>query len=166
LLQCPYENRLYRLTPRHDSTAKDVITRLEIFTTKVLEAYHGDCPGSDADFHHLIREIDPAIRIIHPGFPANHSDDTTLRAFCEGDHTSEAKSFFARNRDIVDETDLLIATPTTKKETGGTWYTINYSRRQKKQRVIVYPDCSIGGECSMLVTMCGFYQHLQYALWS
>jgi hypothetical protein len=57
---------------------------------------------------------------------------------------SEPKSFFARNRDIVDETDMLIATPATKKETGGTWYTINYSRKQKKQRVIVYPDGSIG----------------------
>jgi hypothetical protein len=54
------------------------------------------------------------------------------------------KSFFARNRDIVDETDMLIATLATKKETGGTWYTINYSRKQKKHRVIVYPDGSIG----------------------
>jgi hypothetical protein len=42
------------------SQQKDVITRLEIFTTKVLEAHHGDCPGSDADFHHFIREIDQA----------------------------------------------------------------------------------------------------------
>jgi hypothetical protein len=64
--------------------------------------------------------------------------------FCEGDHTSEPKSFFARNRDIIDETDIWIATPATKKETGGTWYTINDSRKQKKQRVIVYPDGSIG----------------------
>jgi hypothetical protein len=112
---------------------KDIIIRLELFTTKVLEAHHGDCLGSDADFHHLIREIDPAICIIiHPGFPANHPDDTTLRAFCEGDHTSAPNSFLARNRDIVDETDMLIATPATKKEMGGTWYTINYSRKQKK----------------------------------
>jgi hypothetical protein len=47
---------------------KDVITRLEVFTTKVLEAHHGDCPGSDADCHHFIIEIDQTIRIIHPGF--------------------------------------------------------------------------------------------------
>jgi hypothetical protein len=48
---------------------KEVITRLEIFTTKVLEAHHGDCLGSDADFHHFIIEIDQGIRIIiHPGF--------------------------------------------------------------------------------------------------
>jgi hypothetical protein len=123
---------------------KDAITRLEVFTTAVSEAHHGDCPGSDADFHHFIREIDQGIRIIHPGFAASHPDDTTLRAFCEGDYTSEPKSFFARNRDIVDETDMLIATPATKKETGGTWYTINYSRKQKKHRLIVYPDGSIG----------------------
>ena len=131
----------FGMTPQQ----KEVITRLEIFTTKVSEAHHGDCLGSDADFHHFIREIDQAIRtIIHPGFPANHLDDTTLRAFCEGDHTSPPKSFLARNRDIVDETDMLIATPATKKEMGGTWYTIIYSRKQKKHRVIVYPDGSIG----------------------
>jgi hypothetical protein len=30
---------------------------------------YGDCHGSDADFHHFIREIDQGIRIIiHPGF--------------------------------------------------------------------------------------------------
>jgi hypothetical protein len=68
---------------------KDVITRLEVFTTKVLETHHGDCLGSDADFHHFIREIDPRIRIvIDPGFHARYPDDTTLRAFCDGDHTS------------------------------------------------------------------------------
>jgi hypothetical protein len=39
---------------------KDIITRLEIFTTGVSKAHHRDCPGSDADFHHLIREIDQA----------------------------------------------------------------------------------------------------------
>jgi hypothetical protein len=43
---------------------KEVITRLEVFTTKILEAYHGDCLGSDADFHHLIREIDQTIHIV------------------------------------------------------------------------------------------------------
>jgi hypothetical protein len=107
---------------------KVAITRLEVFTTKVLEAHHEDYLGSDADFHHFIREIDQGIRIIiHLCIPANHPDDTTLRAFCKGDHTSEPKSFFARNRDIVDETDMLIATPAIKKETGETWYTINYN---------------------------------------
>jgi len=66
---------------------KEVITRLELFTTKVLEAHHGDCLGSNADFHHFIREIDQRIRIIiHPGFLANLPDDTTLRALCDGDH--------------------------------------------------------------------------------
>jgi hypothetical protein len=106
----------FGMTPQQ----KDAITRLEVFTTKVSEAHHGDCLGSDADFHHYIRETDPAIRIIiHPGFPANHPDDTTLRAFCEGDHTSAPKSFFARNRDIVAETDMLIATLAMMKETGG-----------------------------------------------
>jgi hypothetical protein len=75
---------------------------------------------------------------------ASHPNDTTLRAFCESDPTSEAKSFLAHNREIIDETDMLIATPATQKEMGSTGYTINYSRKQKKHRGIVYPDGSIG----------------------
>jgi len=37
-----------------------------------------------------------------------------------------------------------VASRCNEKETGSTWYTINYSRKQKKHRVIVYPDGSIG----------------------
>jgi hypothetical protein len=92
-----------------------------------------------------IRENEPAIRfLIHPAFPANHPDDTTWRAFCEGDTTSKPKALLACNRDILDETDIWIATPAMKKEMSGNWYTINYSRKQEKPRLIVYPNGSIG----------------------
>jgi hypothetical protein len=41
---------------------------------------------------------------------------------------------------------MLIATPVTKKEMGGTSYIINDSHKQNKHIVIVYPDGSIGSE--------------------
>jgi hypothetical protein len=42
---------------------------------------------------------------------------------------------FACNRNIIDETDILTATPATKRKTGGTRYTINDSRKQKKRQI-------------------------------
>ncbi len=51
------------------------------------------------------------------------------------------KTYFARNRDIVDAADLLIATPFNnfEEDRGGTWYTVNYARKRKKPIVIVWP---------------------------
>jgi hypothetical protein len=124
---------------------KEVLAKLEVFTTGRVEVHHGDCIGSDADFHNIIRSISQKIIIItHPGFPAKNPQDLSLRAYCKSDNTTMAKSFFVRNRDIVDLTDLLIATPASKRETGGTWFTINYSRQLNKKRIIIYPDGSTG----------------------
>lgn len=124
---------------------KEVVAKLEVFTGARIEVHHGDCIGSDADFHNIIRGISPKIMIItHPGFPAKDPKDLSLRAYCRSDNATAAKSFFVRNRDIVDVTELLIATPASKKETGGTWFTINYSRQLNKKRIIIYPDGSLG----------------------
>jgi hypothetical protein len=118
---------------------------------KVEAAHHGDCVGSDAQFHFLMRCFDEDIPIIgHPGFSAKSPDDTINRAFCGVDETREAKSHFARNRDIVNESDILIATPPTMNElpNGGTWYTINYARKVGKPRIIIWPDGSVNEEDS------------------
>lgn len=105
---------------------------------------HGDCVGADADFHKIVRSLFTPQQCpitVRPG-PGKE-----LRAFCDGDAILPPKSHFARNRDIVDHTDLLVATPMFKHEqsSGGTWYTINYARKCKKKRpdlavFIVWPD--------------------------
>ena len=64
-----------------------------------------------------------------------------VRAFCEGDESWEPKSYFARNRDIVIVSNVILATPVTEFETkGGTWYTINHAKKLKKPLYIIYPS--------------------------
>ena len=53
-----------------------------------------------------------------------------------------AKDYLVRNHDIVDVCDVLVATPGQKEEQirSGTWATIRYARKIRKQIIIVYPD--------------------------
>ena len=98
--------------------------------------HHGDCVGADADMHDLAQlALCPIKIVIHPPI----KDD--FRAYCMGNETRIPKSYLARNRDIVDESKILIATPHTFEETsGGTWYTINYAKKVGRQIVIIWPN--------------------------
>jgi len=107
-----------------------------IFTFTFDEAHHGDCIGSDEEFHDIIRELFPEVKIIiHPPIIA------TKRAFCEGDRVRIPESYIVRNHNIVDETDVLLATPKGSEELrSGTWATIRWAKKRKRHIFIVYPD--------------------------
>jgi hypothetical protein len=67
---------------------------------------------------------------------------------------TQRKSHFARNRDIVNECDVLIGTPPyqaiiTKETKGGTAYTVNYAAKQGKPALVVYPDGSVDGQIDL-----------------
>lgn len=108
--------------------------RTFILTLKITELHHGDCIGADAEFHSLGETYNYKI-IIHP------PTDESLRAFKQGEILPK-KPYLARNRDIVDQTDLLISAPPERFENkhGGTWYTIHYARKQNKPLIIFYKD--------------------------
>lgn len=95
-------------------------------TDEFPEFHHGDCIGSDAFFAQVAKEEGYHV-ISHPPV------DETRRAFGVADESCPAKPFLDRNRDIVDETDVLLATPATPRvDYGGTWYTIRYAESLKK----------------------------------
>jgi len=101
---------------------------------------HGDCVGSDDESAKMLHEVLPECRIVvHPPV------DEELRAFNIGHETKEPKTHFARNRDIVNDTDILIATPfTNQRETrGGTWFTVDYAEKHGKTVYIIWPDGKI-----------------------
>ncbi len=69
-----------------------------------------------------------------------------MRAFNpHAKETRPAKTHFARNRDIVDETEVLIACPCEMEhqDRGGTWYTADYALKRGKRTIIVWPDGSM-----------------------
>jgi hypothetical protein len=103
-----------------------------------IELHHGDCIGADFDMHQIAKTVKVNKIVIHPPV------DEELRAFCTGDLLLPPKTHLARNRDIVHDTDLLIATPFGMEHQthGGTWYTIDYALKLNKWIIIVFLDGS------------------------
>ena len=102
------------------------------------EFHHGDCVGADENAHAIASSL--GLRTVcHP--PINPAK----RAFTENDETREPKDYIARNHDIVDETDFLLATPKFNAEElrSGTWATIRYAKKSGKRVGIIFPDGSI-----------------------
>lgn len=87
-----------------------------------VEVHHGDCVGADEEFHDLADNQSLDI-VIHP------PDNDSKRAFCTGGIDWEPKPYMDRNRDIVNETTVLIACPNgAERMRSGTWATIRYAR--------------------------------------
>ena len=105
------------------------------------EFHHGKCIGGDEQAHPLA--VGAGFRIVlHP--PISGKKEAQCPISVElGDVVRPRKDYLERNRDIVDETDLLIAGP--KEETGealrsGTWSTVRYARKQKLRIIIIRPS--------------------------
>lgn len=106
---------------------------------RLVYLHHGDCFGADEDAHHLAFALGCRI-VIHPPL------DEKKRAFCkEAFKTYPAKSYLDRDREIVDFSSRLIATPKEQEESirSGTWYTIRQARRLNRRHTILFPDGSI-----------------------
>lgn len=97
---------------------------------------HGDCVWADEQFHKICLKLKIPITI-HP------PDDDSLRAFCRGySRILKVKPYLERDRDIVDRCDIFLATPRedTNQIRSGTWYTVRYAKKQKKQVFIIFRD--------------------------
>lgn len=101
------------------------------------EFHHGDCLGADAQAHDIAKTL--GIRtIIHP--PQN----PVYRTYCVPSDPSDVwppREYLARNRDIVDQSDLLVACPgeATEQLRSGTWATVRYAKKLGKRVVLVLP---------------------------
>jgi hypothetical protein len=98
---------------------------------------HGDCDGADEDAHNII---------VSKGNIEIHKRPCTFdnqRAFTkEGTCVAEPEYALDRNKKIVDDGEILIATPGENKEVlrSGTWSTIRYASKTNKPVVIIYPN--------------------------
>lgn len=102
----------------------------------IFHGHHGDCIGSDAQFHEMMVQLGGEVTI-HP--PKKRE----FRAFCDSGATNKwlEKDYLERDRDIVQCSDLLIATPKENIEIkrSGTWYTVRFAREKKIPTLVVYP---------------------------
>jgi thiamine pyrophosphate-dependent acetolactate synthase large subunit-like protein len=98
------------------------------------ELHHGDCVGVDEEVALLAQELGYKI-VCHP------PEKRELRADVPYDECREPLNYFARNRNIVDECDVLLVVPyqNEPQSHGGTWYTHDYAQKKKKLTTVIYP---------------------------
>lgn len=126
---------------RHGMTEAQTKLVMELVSGwDATEVHHGDCIGADADFH-AITVAYGLVPIIHP------PSDEKLRAFCEPGTILESKPYLERNKDIVRDCKILIATPEDYvfRLKSGTWFTIAWAIRTHRRFWIIYPDGSAKG---------------------
>lgn len=101
--------------------------------------FHGCCIGSDVEANDIAAEL--GYKTI--GLPG--PDGSSTRRECALWMQRPAKPFLERDRDIVDESHHIFATPAemVMMPQGGTWYTIRYALKRKKNLTIILPDGSI-----------------------
>jgi hypothetical protein len=99
------------------------------------EFHHGDCVGADEQAAGLARDM--GFRII--GHPPTESG---LRAYFPSDEEREPKPYLERNRDIVAETEMLIAVPkeAVEQPRGGTWSTWRNAKKHGRRFWLLSPD--------------------------
>lgn len=109
--------------------------------TEDHEVHHGCCVGADAEFHDLVEQWLPCRIVGHP--PLNTSKMAKLGC----DDFMEPMEYLARNRQIVEHSQVLIAAPKGAEELrSGTWSTVRYARKRGVPVTIVWPDGAVTRE--------------------
>lgn len=108
----------------------------------VYAVHHGGCVGGDLAAHQAA--LDNEVPNIHVHPPLNkrlYAAECHKRGMPGVVHW-EAKNFIQRNMDVVDCSDILLATPRGYVEElrSGTWSTVRYARKISKPIYICYPD--------------------------
>jgi hypothetical protein len=107
---------------------------------KPTETHSGDCKGADSQF------LDAALLCNGNSPPRTHGHPCSIekwRAFRRYNSLHPVKNALARNQDIVDASDELLAAPKSSKNSdrvGGTWDTIRKALKAKKTVTVVWPD--------------------------
>lgn len=129
------------MTGEQYETLRQILTN-RIGSTDKDECGHGDCVGSDEQFHHTAKELGYKVVAFPP-------DKDPLRAWCPADIIHPVKPYIERDHDMVDWADEMIASPKSTIEEwrgSGTWTTIRYSKKTQTPITIIFPDGSVKHE--------------------
>ena len=101
--------------------------------------HQGQCIGVDVEFARLLKNRYGFKVISHPPIKKD------LIGICENDEVCPAKSYFARNRDIVNCSELMFVFPKEERRQshGGTWYTFDFAIKNMKPTILIRPSGKI-----------------------
>ena len=126
---------------RSGMTKNQVLSFKDLIKAKEFgEFHHGMCIGSDEQAHDIIKN--GKRRII--GHPPTYKK---YMAECDCDIIKTPNAYLARNKHIVDATEILIATPESKEVVhSGTWSTVRYARKKNKKIYIIHRSGRVSTE--------------------
>ena len=112
------------------------------FKVGISEIHHGDCVGGDVDFAAIAHTMVNRPQIIaHPGIAMGEKENTLRANFPHNDTIHPTQTHFARNRTIVNASDVMFILPYSENKTGGgTWYTYDFAVKQKKTIIVIFPN--------------------------
>lgn len=98
------------------------------------EFHHGWCIGADEQAAKIAKKLGYWV-VAHPGLAADPKNLLFRSEWDGNDEIREAKAFIKRDHDIVDETELMLATPVSREEhtRSGTWTTVRYAKKQGRK---------------------------------
>jgi hypothetical protein len=148
IIDIPIPQVLYPVigfTGTKDGITSEQLTALERLFRDIpgaRELHHGDCVGAD-DAAHRIGFVDLRWWTeVHPPIKQ--------RRACGhyGNVRHTPKEFLARNLDIVQAADLLVAVPKefTEQQRSGTWSTVRRARQKRIPIGLIFPDGSLKWE--------------------
>lgn len=109
----------------------------------IAEFHHGDCVGADDEADDVARELRIPFIVVHPPVDTRRQAFTFKKPPTKGVsiEVRTPKPFLLRNRDIIHDSDELLATPRERTERlrSGTWSTIRFARRLHRPIHIIYP---------------------------
>lgn len=125
-------------TGTREGMSKVQADKVALLIAQAAEWHHGQCIGADAQTHAVALDLMTPI-VLHP------PDNTALMADCPGAYATRApRPYLDRNRDIVDETDEMVAAVAGPEvHRSGTWSTIRYAKGRGRRVTTIWPDGSV-----------------------
>ena len=113
----------------------NALTAYLVSLTNTAELHHGDCTGVDVEIAAIAKNL--GLRIVcHP------PKSSETQGHFGGDEIRSPRGYLERDRNIVNETELLLVVPLHNQwqPKGGTWYTHDYAVKTGKPVKIFWPD--------------------------
>ena len=123
---------------------KNILSNFKVWYGEI-EFHHGGCIGADLQLHYIAKKKKIQVVVHPPTDRKKYAGGLDFDIIPPLPIFRKPKPYLERNHDIVDETEYLIATPSTANEQlrSGTWATVRYAKKCGKKVILILPDGTV-----------------------
>lgn len=145
-------NVILGMTGTRNELTYEQFVWLSLVVNDCGQLHHGACVGADETAHDIAVQSG-AVIVVHPPTDERLMMPSYKWSERECIYVMQAKPYLERNRDIVADTDRMIALPDgPERPTGGTWYTVRHALSVGKGVTICYPDGAVEDQLPSLTS--------------